>query len=755
MTPTRTPSRGALAALLIAVPVAAADAQQAPDAAASAGFEAPGPATTLEGVTTTATRSARPIAQVPATVTVIEAEQLERQNAVRPQDAIRYEPGVSFSNQPLRGGGGNFIIRGIGDNRVRVLTDGVRLPDFPESNIGAGTFTRDFVDLSTVRRIEIVRGPASALYGSDAIGGVVNYILKDPGDFLGPDRDVFLSGRLGYSGADRSFTETVTGAARQGPVEAMLLYTRRDGHELTPNGRLSPNPQDYSVNTFLARALWRATASDTLRLTGEVFQRNTETDIRTDLGTTPGVGRGAPSTTVQSSIGEDRGIRGRLQLDWFRNAPLLFADQVAMRTYWSVLDWREVTNQNRYVGFANPATAAPNRLRFTDARQEQELIGTDIQFNTTRDWLGATHRLTYGLTVERITTSRPRDRTEENLSTGMTATTIAGESFPNKLFPDTTTWQAGLYLQDEFSYGRFDFVPAVRLDWYSLRVSPDEAFRRSAQTVAAAAVRSLDAFAVSPKLGITYRLTPIYSLYGQYARGFRAPPYDTANFGFSNRVFGYTILPNGDLQPEYANSFEAGFRGVFADGSSFQVAGFYNRYSDFIATRLLGTQGGLQVFQYQNISNVQIFGAEARGDWRISPEWRLRGALAFAQGEDLDTNRPINGVNPLTGSLGIAWRAPEGGRFTGLGAEVNVTGALRNTRVEDPSDYRTPAYATLDVAANYDLGRGFTVNAGLFNVTNARYFLVADTRGLTTTNPLRELYAQPGRYAAVSLIARF
>lgn len=750
MTFTHSLSRGALAALLAALPATGAQAQASADA-----LETPGTATTLEGVTSTATRSPRPIAQVPATVTVIEAEQLERQNAVRPQDAIRYEPGVSFSNQPLRGGGGNFIIRGIGDNRVRVLTDGVRLPDFPESNIGAGTFTRDFVDLETVRRIEIVRGPASALYGSDAIGGVVNYILKDPGDFLGPDRNVFLSGRLGYSGADRSFTETVTGAARHGPVEAMLLYTRRDGHELTPNGRLSPNPQDYSVNTFLARALWRATPADTLRLTGEVFQRNTETEIRTDLGTTPGAGPGAPSTTVQGSLGDDRGFRGRLQLDWFRTAPLLFADQVAMRSYWSILDWREVTTQDRYIGLANPATAAANRLRFTDARQEQELLGTDIQFTTTRDWLGATHRLTYGLTVERITTSRPRDRTETNLSTGMVATTVAGESFPNKLFPDTTTWQAGLYLQDEFTYGRVDVVPAVRLDWYSLRVHPDAEFFRSAQTVAASAARDLDAFAVSPKLGVTYRLTPTYSLYGQYARGFRAPPYDTANFGFSNRVFGYTILPNGDLQPEYANSVEAGLRGAFADGSSFQLVGFYNRYTDFIATQPLGTQAGLQVFQYRNLSSVQIYGAEARADWRIGPEWRLRGALAYARGEDLETNQPINGVNPLTGTLGLSWRAPEASRLAGLGAEVNLTGAVRNTRVATPTDYETPAYAVLDLAARYDLGRSVSLNVGLFNVTDTRYFLVADTRGLASTNPLRELYAQTGRYAAVSLIARF
>lgn len=744
----RTPPAPALAALLL-LPVAAA--AQAPR---GGGDATPGPVTALDAVTSTATRAARPLAEVPATVTVIDAEQLERQNAVRPQDAVRYEPGVSFSNQPFRGGGGNFVIRGIGGNRVLVLTDGVRLPDFPESNLGAGSFTRDFVDLETVRRIEIVRGPASALYGSDAIGGVVNYILKDPGDYLVGDRNTFLAGRFGFSGADSSFTESIIGAARQGPVEVMGLYTRRDGQELTPNGRLRPNPQTYSTNSFLARAVVRPSAADTLRLTGEVLSRGLKTDLLTDRGTTPGAG-GGPATTVQSSIGDDSTFRGRVQFDWFRSAPMLMADSIDLRAYWAYLDRREITGQGRFVGFGNPATAAPNRLRYTDIQQTQSLGGVEAQFRTAFDALGTTHRLTYGVSLVYTATSRPRDRFETNLATGAVATTVAGESFPNKNFPDTTTWRTGLYLQDEFSYGPVDFLPAVRLDWYNLRTHPDADFRRSAQTGNAAAVADTDTFAVSPKLGITWRLDRRFSLYGQYSRGFRAPPYDTASFGFTNRVFGYQILPNADLDPEYVDSVEAGFRGRLADGSSFQLAGFYNRYRNFIATQVVGTVGGLQQFQYGNISSVEIAGVEARGEWRITPQWAMRGALAYAHGENLDTGEPVDGVDPLRGVLGLAWRAPVDGRLAGLGAEANVTGALRNTRVSSAEFFRTPAYAVLDLALHYDLGQRLTVNAGLFNVTNTKYFLTADTVGLAATSPVVDLYAQPGRYAAVNLIARF
>ena len=711
-----------------------------------------GPATVLDAVSVTATRNARPLSEVPATVTVIDSEQLERQNAVRPQDAVRYEPGVSFSNNPVRGGGGNFVIRGIGENRVRVLTDGVRLPDFPESNIGAGTFNRDFVDLENIRRIEIVRGPASALYGSDAIGGVVNYITKDPSDYLdGLNRDWFASFRAGYSGADNSFSESVTGAARMGNVDVLGIYTRRDGHELRPNGRLIPNRQDYQVDSFLARAVWRATPADTFRVTGEILVRETETNLRTDLATT---GAGAARTTVQSSRGDDTTTRGRVQLDYTRTEPFLFADRTDLRLYWSRLDRSEETNQFRYVG-AGPTNSAPNRLRFTYTVQEQEIFGGDLQFRSSFAMLGTRHDLTYGVTLERITTSRPRDRYETNLTTLVATQTVAGETFPNKNFPDTTTVQGGLYIQDEFTYGPVTVIPAIRLDAYSLRGHPDADFLRSAQSGNATQVRDIDAFAASPKLGVTYRFDGTYSVYGQYARGFRAPPYDTANFGFTNAQQGYTIIPNGDLNPETVNGFEAGFRGRFSDGSSFQLAAFYNRYDDFIQTRVIGfTPAGLQIFQYQNIRNAEIYGAEARGEWRFAPEWRLRGSAALAVGEDLDARRPLDGVDPLRGVVGVSWNAGPG-RLEGLGADVNVTGALRNRRTFSTTGFRAPAYAVLDIAAHYDFGRSVTVNAGLFNVTNTKYFLATDTAGLLATSGQRDLYAQPGRYAAVSVTIRF
>jgi hemoglobin/transferrin/lactoferrin receptor protein len=140
--------------------------------------------TELDTITVSAERTPTTVFDSPSTVSVRSAQEIDERNIQTPRDLVRDEPGVSVGNQPGRTGFTNYVIRGIGENRVRLQIDGVRVPDFPGTNIGAGTYTRDFVDFDTLKQVEIIHGPASALYGSDAIGGVVSYVTKDPADFL-------------------------------------------------------------------------------------------------------------------------------------------------------------------------------------------------------------------------------------------------------------------------------------------------------------------------------------------------------------------------------------------------------------------------------------------------------------------------------------------------------------------------------------------------------------------------------------------
>ena len=184
---------------------------------------------TVTPVTVTATRTATSIDEVPATVSVFTAERIEAMLATDIKDLVRFEPGVSVVSQPARfgaalgtaGRAGNegFTIRGLGGDRVLMVVDGVRTPDgfvFGAQSVGRGGYS----DLDLMTSVEILRGPASALYGSDGVAGAVSFTTKDPADLVRSDANFGARARVGYNSADDSWTEGLALPAAQAPSRA-------------------------------------------------------------------------------------------------------------------------------------------------------------------------------------------------------------------------------------------------------------------------------------------------------------------------------------------------------------------------------------------------------------------------------------------------------------------------------------------------------------------------------------------------------
>ena len=739
--------RSLFSLLLATVSLAAISSAAAQEAGTSAtveeNTEQTPKATQLDAVTSTATRSPTAIKNVAGTVSVITAEELERRNANSMEDIVRYEPGVSVGDSSSRAGSGNFIIRGIGGNRVLVLVDGLPVPDAPITSTSAGSYTRDYVDLDSMKRVEIIRGPSSALYGSDGIGGTVAYVTKDPADYLeGLDKDWYASIKGGYDSAGESFTESLTGVKRAGNVEMLGIYTRRDGHETEPNSNALYNPQDYSSNSFLGKLVFNGLWGNSLKFTAQHDENEADIDLLTD------VGGAVPSTspfffsTVTGSQAEDDTQRTLVSAAYSHNTPFAIADNLEAKAFYTRVDRTEHTTQTLTDGLTN-------YYRVSDFEFEQDIFGADLQFGLSRDWAGISHNFTYGGTVDYTETSRPRHRSETNLTTNTTSSYFPfnDETFPNKNFPDTKTIKAGLYVQDSIDIGRLGVIPAVRFDYFKLHPEVDQLFLNS--TAGSIPVHDQEETEVSPKLGLTFDVTDEYTLFGQYAHGFRAPPYDNANFAFSNPGYGYEILPNANLKPETSDGFEAGLRGGYADGSSFSLSGFYNTYEDFIDTVFVGfSGGGLMQFQYQNLSEVTIYGAEARGEYRFLPAWALRGSVAYAHGEDDDTGAPIDSVDPVKAVAGLAY---EGDVW---GSQLVATHAWRHDRVT-AGNFEAPSYTVVDFMAYYEMSERFTLNAGIFNIFDEEYYNSQDVSGLAAGSAIVGRYAQPGRNFGVNATIKF
>ena len=702
--------------------------------------------TQLDAVTSAASRIKRPIDAVPGTVSVITTEDMERENVQDIRDLVRNEPGVSVGSQPNRGGNTNFVIRGIGGNRVLVIVDGMRSPDFPGSNQGAGNYNRDYIDLENMKRVEIVRGPASALYGSDAIGGVVAYTTKDPSDYLiTGGRDYYASVKLAYNGANDGFSETFTGVARGGNVEFLGLYTRRDGHNnKLGNSYYEANPQDWSENNFLGKLVFRPSATDTVRVIGEVTDKITKTHVLSAVGDFPSL-----FAKVFDEWGNDRTQHYRLSAQWEHNAPIGFIDRIDLMAYYSGTYRYEDTATLR----GGVAGAVPTNMRTSSYLFSQDVFGAELQMESKGEIFGLANQFVYGGSFSWTYTTRPRNRQQITLATGVTTPTVAGENTPTKNFPDSDILQTGVYLQDEITAGRITVTPAVRLDYYSLLPKPDGAFWRS--TVGLPAVPNIGVtnyLSASPKLGVIYRFTDEYSTYAQYGRGFRAPPYDSGNFGFNNSGAGYQIISNNSLKPETVDGFELGVRGKYKEGSSWALSGFYNTYSDFIDTKQVGTGGGgILIFQYQNLPKVDIYGFEARGEYRFAPQWGLLGYFAFARGTDTTTGLAVDSVDPWK----LQGRLRYGVAGSGFGAQLIGTVVGTHHNVSNEYYFQAPNYATIDVTASYEWNPHFKVNVGAFNVTNAKFWNSQDVIGQPSNSTVLDRYANPGRYFGANLTLKW
>lgn len=694
-----------------------------------------------EIITVTAIRRAADTFEVPAVVSVITAEDIEENLVTDIKDLVRFEPGVSVSSAPSRfsaafastgrDGNSSFTIRGLGGNRVLFQVDGVRVPD--GFSFGPNAFGRgDYVDLDLLQSVEIVRGPASALYGSDGLAGVVSFITRDPEDFLYDDENFAARLRAGYASADDSWAESVTAAGRLNDRwSALIAYTRRDGHEQENQGeneslnslRTAPNPQDIESNAVLGRIVFQPSAAHRLRLTADYGDRSIFTDAYS-----------ARSATVLQVTGQDESDRSRATLDYtFDNGGGLI-DNAFAAVYAQQSSARQFSYEDR--------TPAVDRTR--DTTFDNDVLGVTAQAESLFE--GAVqHRFVYGLDYSFATQSGIRD--------GTVPTPPA--VFPERPFPETDYEHAGVFVTDEISLlgGSLLLFPGLRYDSYELTAHDDALYT-------GLLANSSDSH-LSPKFGIVAWPTEQFGAFFNYATGFKAPAPSEVNNFFENLAFGYTSIPNPDLEPETSEGFEAGLRGrdwrAFDGSWDWQASAFASFYEDFISQQVVGGAGvpaDPLIFQYINLTEVDITGAEARvrGYWENG--LGLDFSAAYADGEQtvFGVTSALDTIDPLKLVLGLSYNDPQG-RW---GGQFVVTHAARKEADDAAAGaFRPDAFTILDLTAYWRLTENATLRAGVFNATDETYWWWSDVRGLSASSAVRDAYTQPGRNFSASISYRF
>src|SRR5690554_350768 len=212
----------------------------------------------------TATLLPRLREDIAGTVSLITAAEMERQMANDLGDLVRYQPGISMDTA-ARGGNQGFVIRGIGGNRVLTVIDGVRSSDIYAA--GPASYGKDAFEMDDLKAVEIIRGPASVLYGADAMGGAVILRSKDPQDYLADGQNSALSLRSSYNSVNDLTKLGGSFAFQSGDVGTVVQYTRRDFNESEINGSGRLNPQDGQSDSWLLKSVWTPSDLQELRLT--------------------------------------------------------------------------------------------------------------------------------------------------------------------------------------------------------------------------------------------------------------------------------------------------------------------------------------------------------------------------------------------------------------------------------------------------------------------------------------------------------
>jgi hemoglobin/transferrin/lactoferrin receptor protein len=704
--------------------------------AASTADDTDSDAAIVEEVVVVANKHERSRREITANVSVFDDEDFRFELASSIADIFRYAPGIDYESDRSRFGAESINIRGIAGNRVAILLDGVPVSD--QFDVGSfSNATRDLVNAGFVQNIEVLHGPASALYGSSAIGGVVAMKTIDPRHLA---RQRAHGGRFvsNWRDDDSSLTATAMHAVASDSLALLAGLSGADGHE----SEASAADTNLDRRDFRNRsALIKLAAIDDLGNNWRATLYRKEGDVHSDATSMLGSGRFRSTTAL---VGDDEYETDIVSLEYEFTAENRFADDGVFRAWYQASDFVQRTYDERALA-ARPVTIE----RLFSFRQNA--VGLEANLQKTVVIGQVSHRLSYGLEARHRETEEYRDGLETALEDGAQTNVLLGEVFPLRDFPISETDEWGAFLEDTISLGRWSLTAALRADHYEMRPTVDAMY---AADYPFAEPVSISEFELSPKAGLVYELGPSSEVYLQYSHGFRAPPYEDANISLDLPLFNVRAVPNPDLRSERSDGFDAGVRWRGTTGGAY-LSVFRTEYTDFIESKVrLGPDpdSGRILFQSQNIASATIEGIEAGADVDmtfVAEGLTLQGGLFIARSENLDTGQPLNSVGPPQGVASVNWQSP-GNR---------LRASLRGTFTDDWSArdetggelFEAPGHAVLDLYLAVRLGTGLTLRAGAMNLTDKTYWAWTDVRGLAPDDPVIPYLSHPGRRFSVGI----
>ena len=659
------------------------------------------PAGITEQTVVTATRSEQRVADVPASVSVVGSEQIQRSPAVVADDVLRQVPTFSLfrrtSSLAANPTNQGVSLRGIGPSGVsRTL---VLLDDIPFNDPFGGWVYWTRVPLMNADRIEIIDGATSSLYGNYAMGGVINIVTNRPtprtiifkpqyGNRSTPKMDLFASDVWGKLGVTFDATSLHTdGYVPVALEERGTVDNEANVRYQNASGKLDYNPTDR-VNLF-----FRAGVFDEKRNNGKIGELN-DTNWKSGDG------------GVRLRLKDGSNVEGRIFID------------------------REHFHQNTFaVPAATPARSQSNLS--LDKNVPTKAVGTMVQWSRAFQVGGHAHVVSAGTDFRWI--DGDSDELTYALATGLTALIhrVAGG----------TQKMTGVFAQDLMEIApKLQLTLSVRSDsWRNFGAHNRETTLATGLPTAANRDPLPDKSdnALSPRVAVLYRASDQVTVWGSLSRGFRAPVLKELYSPF--RVGAVLTLSNEALGPERLTGGEAGISVAPTSSLTLRGTWFDNRVNNPIANVTQTVTPALTTRQLQNLGSTNISGFQTDVAYRIDSHVSVSGAYVFdiakvhesttdAAGNNL-TGKYLAEVPKHRASFQVSYSHPRyvnvslENQFVGrqFDDDLNIAAILPN--VPDKTTIGLPAYDVTNLTASRKINRTVDVFFGVQNLFDRVYYV--------------------------------
>ena len=718
-------------------------------------------------ITVTGTRTERTIDQLPGSVSVYDYNYLEANSFNNWRELFKYEPSINSqdflrsdkSRAYAKGDSGSINIRGLDGNRVLTLIDGIKIDRF---NYGSNTFAAsrlNFIDFSTLGKLEVLKGSGSSLYGSDALGGVVSMRSIRPDDFLSEDQEQLFEIKTDYSGVNESYNPTIKFARRYDDLEIILAGSFSDFEGINrKNDDIYKDNIDGESYGYYTKIIKRLDENKELDFTYEVVSKESTNDQIS--------GNISGSSNI-SSKDKSESERKRISLAYeYESNNDSFIDGLNISIYNNEMDYDHTW-----------ATRTSSSGEDQDTSLKQDTFGGSIQFTNEIEAGDTDHRITLGLEGSKFKGSRKQDVYEPNSSGKYELT----EQY--KRNPDTDVNKYAIYLQDEISRGKFDVIAGLRYDNINLDAKSDTHWFNSGsdylvdKEASVGEPNDLDESKVTPNLAIMYNIKENTNIYGKYNKGFRTPSWEELNSSHINVMyapwlartgvpwFSYSTLGNPNLKPETSDNYEIGIKSR-SSKFDFSIAGFYNKYKDFLSKSevdgsmdVVTSVGTLSstIYRTKNVSDAYIKGIETSSTYFFNDRSKglsMTTSLAYTEGENENTNEPLISINPFSLVLTLDYKFPN----DKLVMQLTNTYTGEPTTESDYTGYRPSSWTKTDLKVGYSFNDRLSTSLGIYNLLDNKYYMWSDVRANGAEgndDNAHQRYAQPGRYVEAGFKFKF